>query len=106
MTLRHELCTCKPGHLSYPYHLTYTYLPSNYSDYSLLDLLYIIYISDYHITCIGVTATVLQVFFRAGVLGRLEDMRDVQLGIVLTALQSRCRGYLMRKLYRKLVDQR
>ena len=47
-----------------------------------------------------------QVFFRAGVLGRLEDMRDVKLAKVLTLFQSRCRGYLMRKLYRKLIDQR
>lgn len=39
-------------------------------------------------------------------LGRLEDMRDVQMGIVLTAFQCRCRGYLMRKMYRKLLDQR
>jgi myosin heavy chain 6/7 len=47
-----------------------------------------------------------KVFFKAGVLGRLEGQRDVQMGIVLTAFQSRCRGYLMRKLYRKLIDQR
>ena len=47
-----------------------------------------------------------QVFFRAGVLGNLENLRDVQMGIVLTAFQTRCRGYLMRKLYRKLLDQR
>lgn len=47
-----------------------------------------------------------KVFFKAGVLGRLEDMRDVRLGEVLTQFQSYCRGYLMRKMYRKLIDQR
>lgn len=47
-----------------------------------------------------------KVFFRAGVLGKLEEQRDIQMGIVLTAFQSRCRGYIMRKLYRKLIDQR
>ena len=47
-----------------------------------------------------------KVFFRAGVLGRLEDMRDERLGIVLTQFQAYARGYLMRKFYRKLIDQR
>ncbi len=48
----------------------------------------------------------LQVFFRAGVLGRLEDQRDQRLAQVLTQFQAYCRGYLMRKTYRKLLDQR
>ena len=47
-----------------------------------------------------------KVFFRAGVLGRLEEMRDERLAIVLTQLQAFARGYLMRKQYRKLLDQR
>lgn len=47
-----------------------------------------------------------KVFFRAGVLGNLEDMRDERLGKVLTQLQAYCRGYAMRKTYRKLLDQR
>lgn len=47
-----------------------------------------------------------KVFFRAGVLGRLEDMRDERLAIVLTQLQAFARGFLMRKQYRKLLDQR
>lgn len=47
-----------------------------------------------------------KVFFKAGVLGRLEDLRDVRLGEVLTQFQSHCRGYLMRKMYKKLIDQR
>ena len=47
-----------------------------------------------------------KVFFRAGVLGRLEDMRDERLGTVLTQLQAYARGYIMRKNYRRLLDQR
>ncbi len=47
-----------------------------------------------------------KVFFKAGVLGRLEDMRDIRLGEVLTQFQSYCRGYLMRKMHKKLIDQR
>ncbi len=47
-----------------------------------------------------------KVFFRVGVLGRLEDMRDERLAIVLTQLQAFARGYSMRKMYKKLLDQR
>ena len=47
-----------------------------------------------------------KVFFRAGVLGRLEDLRDERLAIILGQFQSYCRGYIMRKKYRKLQEQR
>ena len=47
-----------------------------------------------------------KVFFRAGVLGRLEDLRDERLSIVLGQFQAFCRGYIMRKKYRKLQEQR
>ncbi|XP_065826219.1 myosin heavy chain, striated muscle-like [Oscarella lobularis] len=47
-----------------------------------------------------------KVFFRAGVLGRLEDLRDEKLGRVLTQFQAFCRGFLMRRQYKKLLDQR
>ncbi len=47
-----------------------------------------------------------KVFFKAGVLGRLEDMRDEKLSAVLTQLQAYARGFCMRKAYRKLLDQR
>ena len=47
-----------------------------------------------------------KVFFRAGVLGRLEDLRDEKLGKVITQFQAYCRGFLMRKYFRKLLDQR
>ena len=47
-----------------------------------------------------------KVFFKAGVLGRLEDLRDERLGIIISQLQAYCRGYLMRKQYKKLQEQR
>ena len=47
-----------------------------------------------------------KVFFRAGVLGRLEDMRDERLAKIITQFQAFLRGFMMRRLYRKLQDQR
>jgi myosin heavy subunit len=47
-----------------------------------------------------------KVFFKAGVLGHLEDMRDERLGKIIGQFQAYCRGYLMRKHYKKLLDQR
>ena len=47
-----------------------------------------------------------KVFFRAGVLGRLEDLRDERLAKIITQFQAFLRGFMMRRLYRKLQDQR
>nr|ALR88564.1 myosin heavy chain striated muscle-like 115 [Saccoglossus kowalevskii] len=47
-----------------------------------------------------------KVFFRAGVLGQLEDMRDERLSKILSMLQATCRGFLMRKVYKKMLEQR
>jgi len=47
-----------------------------------------------------------KVFFKAGVLGALEDMRDERLAKIVSNFQARIRGYLIRKNYRKLQDQR
>lgn len=47
-----------------------------------------------------------QVFFRAGVLGTLEDMRDEQLSRIIAQFQAYAKGFLMRKKYRKMCDQR
>ena len=47
-----------------------------------------------------------KVFFRAGVLGALEDIREERLSAILSLLQAHIRGYLMRKNYTKLQDQR
>jgi myosin heavy chain 6/7 len=47
-----------------------------------------------------------KVFFRAGVLGQLEDWRDERLNRVFALFQAHIRGYSMRKNYQKLQDQR
>lgn len=47
-----------------------------------------------------------QVFFRAGVLGQLEEIRDERLGKIVSWMQAWVRGYLSRKQYRKLGGQR
>jgi hypothetical protein len=47
-----------------------------------------------------------QVFFRAGVLGQMEELRDDRLSKIMTWLQSWIRGFLSRKEYKKLQDQR
>ncbi|XP_057703268.1 myosin, heavy chain 7B, cardiac muscle, beta a isoform X2 [Corythoichthys intestinalis] len=46
-----------------------------------------------------------KVFFKAGLLGHLEEMRDMRLAKVLTLLQAVSRGMLMR-LHRRLMNQR
>ncbi|TFK10558.1 inactive pancreatic lipase-related protein 1 [Platysternon megacephalum] len=47
-----------------------------------------------------------KVFFRAGVLAQLEDMRDDRLAKIMTMLQSRVRGFLMRIEFKKMLDRR
>ena len=47
-----------------------------------------------------------KVFFKAGVLGQLEDLRDDALTKIICRFQAFIRGYLMRKNYKKLQDQR
>jgi len=47
-----------------------------------------------------------KVFFKAGVLGTLEEMRDERLSKIIAMFQANIRGYLMRKSYKKLQDQR
>ncbi|XP_064079374.1 myosin heavy chain, muscle-like [Macrobrachium nipponense] len=47
-----------------------------------------------------------KVFFRAGMLGQLEEVRDNRIGLLMTWLQSWCRGWLSRRSYKKLQDQR
>lgn len=48
----------------------------------------------------------LQVFFKAGLLGHLEEMRDERLAKILTMLQARIRGRLMRIEYQKMISRR
>ncbi|XP_074040828.1 myosin heavy chain isoform X32 [Leptinotarsa decemlineata] len=47
-----------------------------------------------------------KVFFRAGVLGQMEELRDERLGKIVTWMQSWVRGYLSRKEFKKLQEQR
>ncbi|KAF3696369.1 Myosin-7 Myosin heavy chain 7 Myosin heavy chain slow isoform [Channa argus] len=46
-----------------------------------------------------------KVFFKAGLLGQLEDMRDTRLSEILTIVQAMCRGKLMRMEREKLMLQ-
>jgi len=47
-----------------------------------------------------------KVFFKAGILGQLEEWRDDRLSAILSNFQARIRGYLIRKNYKQLQDQR
>lgn len=47
-----------------------------------------------------------QVFFKAGLLGLLEEMRDDRLALLITRTQAMCRGFLMRVEYKKMVERR
>merc|ERR1712048_6846 len=47
-----------------------------------------------------------KVFFRAGIVGELEDMRDERLSKIISQFQAYCKGHLMRVEYKKLCDQR
>ncbi|CAF4353109.1 unnamed protein product, partial [Rotaria sp. Silwood2] len=47
-----------------------------------------------------------KVFFRAGTLGQLEDMRDTALSKIVAALQGQVRGYIMKKEYKKMLEKR
>lgn len=47
-----------------------------------------------------------QVFFRAGVLGQMEELRDDRLSKIVSWMQAYIRGYLSRKEYKKLQEQR
>uniref|UniRef100_A0A674PLE3 Myosin, heavy chain 6, cardiac muscle, alpha n=1 Tax=Takifugu rubripes TaxID=31033 RepID=A0A674PLE3_TAKRU len=47
-----------------------------------------------------------KVFFKAGLLGTLEEMRDEQLSRILTRIQANARGILMRVQFAKLLERR
>ncbi|XP_055593740.1 myosin heavy chain, muscle isoform X16 [Uranotaenia lowii] len=47
-----------------------------------------------------------KVFFRAGVLGQMEEFRDERLSKIMTWMQSWARGYIARKEFRKMQEQR
>ena len=47
-----------------------------------------------------------QVFFRAGVLGEVEEIRDDRLGKMVSWIQAWVRGWKSRRVYKKLQAQR
>uniref|UniRef100_A0AAQ5Z1V1 Myosin motor domain-containing protein n=1 Tax=Amphiprion ocellaris TaxID=80972 RepID=A0AAQ5Z1V1_AMPOC len=47
-----------------------------------------------------------KVFFKAGLLGTLEEMRDDKLAALVTMTQALCRAYLMRKEFVKMTERR
>ncbi|CAJ0961850.1 unnamed protein product, partial [Mesorhabditis belari] len=47
-----------------------------------------------------------KVFFKAGVLAHLEELRDEALSVIMTKFQSACRHYLALCEYKRLVDQK
>ncbi|KAM4716540.1 myosin-4-like [Anableps anableps] len=47
-----------------------------------------------------------KVFFKAGLLGALEEMRDERLAQVVMSVQALCRGYLVRMEYQKMVARK
>eukprot|EP00079_Xenopus_tropicalis_P019685 XP_012809640.2 PREDICTED: myosin-4-like [Xenopus tropicalis] len=47
-----------------------------------------------------------KVFFKAGLLGTLEEMRDDRLAQLITRTQAMCRGFLMRVEFRKMMERR
>ncbi|XP_012433973.4 myosin heavy chain, skeletal muscle, adult-like [Taeniopygia guttata] len=47
-----------------------------------------------------------KVFFKAGLIGILEEMRDEKLAQLITRTQAMCRGYLMRVEYQRMVERR
>ncbi|KAJ8259935.1 hypothetical protein GJAV_G00175170 [Gymnothorax javanicus] len=47
-----------------------------------------------------------KVFFKAGLLGLLEEMRDEKLATLVTMTQALCRGYLMRREFVKMMERR
>uniref|UniRef100_A0A8C9KEY6 Myosin-6 n=1 Tax=Panthera tigris altaica TaxID=74533 RepID=A0A8C9KEY6_PANTA len=47
-----------------------------------------------------------KVFFKAGLLGLLEEMRDERLSRIITRIQAQARGQLMRIEFKKIVERR
>ena len=45
-------------------------------------------------------------FFKAGLLGQLEEMRDDRLALIITSIQARARGVLSRIEFQKIVERR
>ncbi|KAI9209032.1 P-loop containing nucleoside triphosphate hydrolase protein, partial [Polychytrium aggregatum] len=46
-----------------------------------------------------------KIFFRAGVLAQMEELRDIKLSKIVAKIQAIMRGYLCRRYYKKRLDQ-
>merc|ERR1712212_257522 len=46
-----------------------------------------------------------KVFFRAGIIGELEEMRDERLSKIIAQFQAYCKAHLMRIEYKKMKDR-
>ncbi|CAF0824471.1 unnamed protein product [Rotaria sordida] len=47
-----------------------------------------------------------KVFFKAGTLGHLEDLRDQALSQIIARIQGQARGYVMKRDYKKMLEKR
>ena len=47
-----------------------------------------------------------KVFFKAGVLGQLEELRDNAVCKIISMLQSQIRSFMMKREYKKMLEQR
>merc|ERR1712142_1268802 len=47
-----------------------------------------------------------KVFFRSGIIGELEELRDERLSKIISQFQAYCKGHLMRIEYKKMNDRR
>lgn len=47
-----------------------------------------------------------QVFFKAGLLGLLEEMRDERLAVLMTRIQAVSRGYVSRLKFKEMTMKR
>ena len=47
-----------------------------------------------------------KVFFRAGIVGELEEMRDERLSRIISQFQAYMKGHLMRIEFKKMLDRK
>lgn len=56
--------------------------------------------------CVPSSCSSCQVFFKAGLLGHLEELRDERLVKVLTLLQAAARGEIIRRQLNRMTEKR
>ena len=47
-----------------------------------------------------------KVFFRAGMLGQLEEMRDAAVSKIIAMLQGQIRAFIMKRVFKRMLDQK